>query len=299
MESDLVQLFSYTASHQEDVVLSQFLTELKGRFDKNLEAVIFYGSCMRSREYQDAMLDFYVVIDQYYHDSTGFIEASLNALLPPNVYYLQVEVDQIVYRSKYAVVSRKGLERYVSSHAFHSYFWARFTQPIASIYKSERIDQMWLPKLQASSATTFHEKVISICNQKISSEEFWVQGLQLTYAAELRAESKGRANHIYRENKAYYDKIYSFVCNDYLSKSDFSVVVNKLLWKVRIILGKVLSVLRLLKASATFVDGIDYLAWKVERHTGEKINISNRLRRYPWIFGWGILFKLMLNKKVR
>jgi hypothetical protein len=51
-------------------------------------------------------------------------------------------------------------------------------------------------------------------------------------------------------------------------------------------------VLRLLKALFTFDAGFDYIAWKLERHSGRKVEIPERVRRYPLIFVWGLMWKL-------
>jgi len=51
-------------------------------------------------------------------------------------------------------------------------------------------------------------------------------------------------------------------------------------------------VLRLLKSLATFRGGVDYIIWKLERHSGEKIKVSPRVRRYPVIFIWGLFWRL-------
>jgi hypothetical protein len=51
-------------------------------------------------------------------------------------------------------------------------------------------------------------------------------------------------------------------------------------------------VLRLVKAAGTFDDPLDYLLWKIERHSGIYIAPSERQRRYPLIFAWGLLWRL-------
>jgi hypothetical protein len=72
-----------------------------------------------------------------------------------------------------------------------------------------------------------------------------------------------------------------------------------LLWRIRNVLGRLLSILRLFKASFTFKNGVDYIAWKIERHTGEKILVTPRLRRFPWIFAWPILYKLLSKRTIK
>jgi hypothetical protein len=52
-------------------------------------------------------------------------------------------------------------------------------------------------------------------------------------------------------------------------------------WKLRSVQGKILSLLRLLKGAFTFTGGLDYLLWKIERHTGVAVEVPPRMRRHP------------------
>jgi hypothetical protein len=55
--------------------------------------------------------------------------------------------------------------------------------------------------------------------------------------------------------------------------------------------GKALSVLRLLKASLTFDGGLSYLAWKIERHSGVKTEITPFMHRFPRLGAIGALWR--------
>lgn len=287
--------------HHTDAVLEKFVHHLELKFSNSISSVLFYGSCMRSRVYHDAMLDFYVVVDNYKDAYNHTLTAIANKLLPPNVYYLQVEHDNQVYRSKYAVVSKKDLLKNVSASAFHSYFWARFTQPISYAYIREENEKQWIATIQCQSAKTFFKNVMPVLQDQHNSEQLWVRGLQLTYSAELRTETSKRAISIYQSNQAYYDKIseYFFESELHNNTIDSRQKFSQISWKLRVLTGKVLSILRLMKASMTFANGVDYIAWKIERHTGEKIEVSNNLRKYPWIFSWPMLIRLYLSGKIR
>ena len=50
--------------------------------------------------------------------------------------------------------------------------------------------------------------------------------------------------------------------------------------------------LRLLKALFTFEGGLDYIAWKLERHSGQPVEIPDKVRPYPLIFIWGLFWQL-------
>jgi hypothetical protein len=61
---------------------------------------------------------------------------------------------------------------------------------------------------------------------------------------------------------------------------------------VRRIQGKLLSALRLFKAAFTFNQPLEYLLWKIERHSGLYIEPTRRQIRHPLIFAWPLLWKL-------
>ena len=286
-------LFS-SLQYQEDEILSGFVNKIKEQYADAVISIIFYGSCMRTREYEDAILDFYVVVDAYRNAYKNRWLSIANTILPPNVFYLQVTIGNEVYRSKYAIISSKALMKKVSSRAFHSYFWARFTQPFGYLYLRNEQDRNWLAQIQENAVITFYNKVSASLGNDMSSRDFWIKGFELTYLSELRAESGNRAHYIYNANASYYDQVFKF-----LPASNNTGHRSLFVWKLRMILGKFLSVMRLLKATTTFTDGVDYIAWKIERHTGEKLEVSDNLKKYPWIFLWPVLLKLILSKSVR
>jgi hypothetical protein len=69
-------------------------------------------------------------------------------------------------------------------------------------------------------------------------------------------------------------------------------LATKLAWSLRQGQGKLLSVARLVKALFTFEGGLDYIAWKLERHSGQHIVIPDKVRRAPLIHLWGFFLGL-------
>ena len=61
-------------------------------------------------------------------------------------------------------------------------------------------------------------------------------------------------------------------------------------WTRRRLEGKALSMARLAKASLTYAGGIDYLAWKINRHAGTAIEIKPWQRRWP--SGWSLIWPM-------
>jgi hypothetical protein len=50
--------------------------------------------------------------------------------------------------------------------------------------------------------------------------------------------------------------------------------------------------LRLAKGAFTFVGGVDYLLWKIERHSGVKTTVTAWQRRHPLLAAPGLAWRL-------
>jgi len=63
-------------------------------------------------------------------------------------------------------------------------------------------------------------------------------------------------------------------------------------WARRARLGRALNVLRLLKAALTFDHALDYVVWKVERHSGVRLEVAPWERRFPLLAAPGLYWRL-------
>jgi hypothetical protein len=70
-------------------------------------------------------------------------------------------------------------------------------------------------------------------------------------------------------------------------------------WARRRATGKLLTLVRLAKASATYASGIDYLVWKINRHAGTAIQLSPWQRRHPLLGALTLLPRLLARGAVR
>lgn len=262
---------------------SILIKKLLEQFGDSLQAILFYGSCLRTGNYQDGILDFYVLVDSYGNAYRKTHLAWLNKLLPPNVFYLEATADNQLIRAKYAVLTLDDFTRGNSKNWFHSYLWCRFSQPIGILFhRSEHILQL-VNQAGARAAVTFLSRVIPTLPADFTASKLWQQAFSLSYSAELRPERPGYAINLYTATESYYDQLtclalpalpYRINHNNTTPKiyhsliSEFSRRHCRRAWKLRKVLGKTLSILRLLKALMTFQGGISYIRWKVERHAG-------------------------------
>ncbi len=288
-----------------DTSLEPLLDIIRLKHGESVLAVLVYGSWLRGQ--RDTMPDFYVLVDDYRTLDSAW-QGWLCRLLPPNVYHVCQPPDPagggFELRGKVALLTLARFCRAVRSD-FHSYFWARFAQPCEILYARDEAIRAELATAFRAASTTFIKKVLPAMGEHFNSDELWKHGFSLTYACELRTESKNRGTSIYAFDQAHYDRAAQDFARAYstLSSADpagayhnqirqFARKMSAPTWATRRLQGKLLSVLRLLKAAFTFVDPLEYLLWKIERHSGLYIEPTARQLKHPLIFAWPLLWKL-------
>jgi hypothetical protein len=281
---------------------------LRGRHGKAVNAILFYGSCLRSGDLYDGLVDLYLIVDSYTACYSHKSRALANWVLPPNVFYSEIRVADRVVRAKYAVLSSADLRNGTSRRWFHSYLWGRFTQPTALAWCRNKSARREIEASLKNARRTFLERVLPRLPAVGQVRDLWQQGLQLSYGAELRAESAGRSAELTAAAVDYYVAVTREAADSLRYPLTFegngadtryragipalSRVLSRAGWILRAVQGKLLSVARLLKALFTFEGGLDYIAWKLERHSGQRIEIPPRVRRHPLIFVWGLFWSL-------
>lgn len=285
--------------------LEPLLREIRQKHGESLQAILVYGSWLRGK--RDTMLDFYVLVDDYRTLDSAW-QGVMCRLLPPNVYHIHHKSiesgSESESRAKYALLTLKRF-CHAMQHDFHSYFWARFAQPCEVLYVRDKATRAELDKAFKTATNTFIRRVVPTLGDQFSSNELWTSGLALTYQCELRTESSNRGDSIYDFNPDYYDQVTQLYSTEQPgqmeSKADngfhnlssgASRKFSSLTWWLRRIQGKLLSLLRLMKAALTFNDALEYLLWKIKRHSGLYIEPTPRQLKHPLIFAWPLLFKL-------
>ena len=286
--------------------LAPLLDEIRHKHGDALLAILVYGSWLRGK--RDTMLDFYVLVEDYRTLDSRW-QGWMCRILPPNVYHIHHKPEESAVaayetRAKYALLSLNRFE-YAMQHDFHSYFWARFSQPCEVVYVRDQSTQDRLNSAFDQAGNTFIRRVIPTMEDSFSSRDLWTHGLSLTYQCELRTETDKHGASIYAFNPTCFDDSLSAYAeqNKQLAvsqvsgsfenqSSGISRKFSSASWLLRRIQGKLLSLMRLTKAAFTFNEPLEYLLWKIERHSGLYIQPSQRQLKYPLIFSWPLLWKL-------
>ena len=280
----------------------------RARYGQNACAVLFYGSCLRRGYKDDDVVDLYLIIDRYGRGPVSRLTALLNWLLPPNVVYLETDVGGGTVRAKCAIISLGDFERGVSGRWFHSYMWARFAQPCRLAYvRNDDLTERILGALEGAAETMVRE-VCPLMTGPFDSATLWRRALEETYRAELRAERPARASEMVGHDLRRYAKISALLreagaLERFSGNSSSSLqfrpcpsilqrLTARFKWFLRRIAGKVLSVLRLMKAAFTFDDGAVYILWKIERHSGVSVDLSDWQRRHPILASTTLFWRL-------
>ncbi len=286
---------------------------LRETYGAGLQGVLFYGSCLREAPGENSIVDVYVIVDDYDKAYEKRWLARANAWLPPNVFYRELPgAGAAPLRVKAAVISladfRAGIKDW-----FHSYLWGRFAQPARLLYARDPAAERELHQLLTHAVLTLLKTSIPMLPRKRNSvEAVWTQALSLSYAAELRPEPVERVARLVCANLPDYARLLAAalpLLGDMLCRGDHDDYLclcrdkdrNKarLRWRLRRLQGRVLSMLRLIKALLTFSNGVDYAVWKISRHTGVDLQLTPRQRRYPLLFGWRVFRRLVKRGVLR
>jgi hypothetical protein len=283
---ELRELVAEELSLPVDARVTAMARAIAKKHGKASRAVLFYGSCLREKQLDGLMLDFYLVVSDYRSAYSKRWLAAANRLIPPNVFYF--EKDGLA--AKYAVLSEADFHRLNGPETRSVSVWARFAQPSRLVWaanaraRERAIDAVSraAPTLLAAAGRRKGEKPL----------DWWRRAFSLTYSAELRAERAGRHASVVDSDRQRFIRF---------SEPAAAAIeaVPKGGWRRRRIEGKALSVLRLVKASATFAGGADYIAWKINRHAGTEIRLKPWQQRHPLLAAVTLLPRLIRSGAVR
>ncbi len=294
----------FQGDEKANAAIEALLDALRRRHGASLRSLIFYGSCLRNGNLEDGLVDLYAIVDNYRHAHGSSISALTNHLLAPNVYYVEAESGGRKIRCKYAVFSERELGKGVSARRTESYLWGRLCQPVAIAWAADNAALSTARAALRQASITFLDEALPLAADKGYVREIWATGLGLSYATELRSESPDRAIGIADQSALQLIEATASVAPScrwplHVGGEFYTCVIPEderrraaRKWARRRVQGKVLSVLRLLKALFTFDGGLDYIAWKLERHTGRPVEIPPHVRRFPLLFVWGFMWKL-------
>ncbi len=292
--------------------VQEFAAHLAAHGHGSVLAVLFYGSGLRSGDLADGLLDFYVLVDRLRDWHGPGLAALANRLLPPNVFYQEQTIGTQQLRAKIAVLSLEQFQQGMHADSLDTTLWARFSQPVMCAWSRDAAALKGTAAALAQAAVTAASWAARLGPASATAQDYWRSLFQRTYATELRVERGERAQDVLGFDPTYYDVLLPMAWNgggihfqrraDGLLEPQITPQQRKTAaraWQRRQRLGQPLNLLRLSKAAFTFDNGADYLAWKIERHSGVKLNLTDWQRRHPILAAPGIIWRLKRRSVLR
>jgi hypothetical protein len=199
--------------------------------------------------------------------------------------------------------------------------WARFSQPSALVYARDEAARESVVAAVTSATLTMLERASGWlprsgnAPEPFHTEQLWAAALAETYRAELRSERPAAIRGLYAAAPARFDRVAREALRELAARGRLVLreeadglsvdlpgarrAALRVAWTVRRPLAKVLACLGLLKTAATFGDWVPYVLWKLERHSGVRIEISDAQRRHPLLLGWPVLIRLLRMRVLR
>ena len=308
----LEQLVADELAHPVDARVAEFAAAIAEPYRATARAVLFYGSCLRTADLVGQMLDFYLVVSDYdaAYDVAGKPAwmARANRLLPPNV-FPATHGDLV---AKVAVLSAADFTRLNTRDASAVSVWARFAQPSRLAWRADTAAGRACVEAIAQAPVTLLDGALAHAGDGVTLGELWECGFALTYAAELRAERAGRSRSVVEFAPDWYTQVGLVALSNTTirARMDNGVVAiesgqqaliaaERARWPQLRRNGKLLTLARLAKASATYADGIDYLAWKINRHADTDYRIKPWQRRHPLLGALTLLPRMWRSGAIR
>jgi len=292
--SELRELVAAELSEPVDPRVSAVAAAIAAKHGAASRAVLFYGSCLREKQLEGLMLDFYLIVSDYRAAYAKRWLAVANRLIPPNVFYFEHEG----LASKYAVLSEADFAHECSPEAWTVSTAARFAQPSRLVWSADEQARTAIINTVAKAAPTLLTWTMIGMGAGLILD-LWRAAFTNTFAAELRAEREDRSGAIVDADLERYQRFGEAAFKHVPGERPSSIDGGQRWWRRKQLKGKLYSIARLSKASLTFAGGADYIAWKINRHAGTNIALKPWQQRHPLLAAITLLPRLLRSGAVR
>lgn len=275
----------------------------------HVAGVLFYGSALRSGDL-DGVLDFYVITDRLVDWPMPWPIAAASYWLPPYVEYREVTLGGLALRAKVAVLGAAQFATLVRAERQNTTVWARFSQPVALVWQRDAAAAAALQGTVAQAVATAAGWAHALGPAEGDAADYWRALYGRTYRVELRVERhNARALDIVAAGGERYERFLPLAWDEMglpfrreasgrLARTGPTPAPFRGWWQ-QVLAGKPLSIARLVKAAFTFRGGPAYIAWKIERHSGVRLGLTDWQQRHPILAAPRILWRLWRRGVVR
>ena len=283
-------------------------------------ALLLYGSHVQnSNPDRWSAYDFMAVVDSYtaffqslraggHHGKPPRIMAALAYLLPPNIISFRWG-DEGQTPAKCAVVNPRHLRRSLGHRSPDHFLKGRVVQKLALVWARGPEEEELLLSALRMARDGIVRWVRPFLQGEFDLERFAETMLRVSYRGEIRPENSGRVLQVFRSQREVLLAISEESISAAVVRGEVIPCPAGYRWArppgrtvrwvytLYFVRSKARATSRWFKYMFTFEGWLDYIARKIERRAGFKVEVSERERRWPLIFLWPKMFWVLRTVK--
>lgn len=285
--------------------LKSALAELRRDSSDNLLSVMFLGSrLVNSSPDQHSAADWFIVVRDYarfYRDHKTWISyppgfvAWLNGRLAPNIIFIPCHNDAGI---KAIVMSEDDMDRAMGRDARDHFCKGRLAQRVALIHCRDDAAALQAGNWLAQARIQTLAWVPVFCAPAFSIGDYCAAMMGVSYGGEIRPEKAGRVAEVVERQRDTLRELFEPVLEQGVKSGRLTRVnqdyrlakpastADRSHWERYFRRSKRRATMRWAKYVMTFSGWPDYIARKLERRSGIKVEITDRERRWPLILLW-------------
>jgi len=292
---------------------------LAGAFGPSAVAVIHYGSRARGVDARaDSAYDFFVIVDDYreaYASLTGAMEAGVSArtatmlarVLAPNVHAIP-PVPPGGRRNKCGVLTMRELGGVAELRASDHFVVGRLFQHVQLLWvRDAAADRGVRDALIEIRARTF-DWGRSFLPEFFTAADYCRSLLETSFAGEIRPEAGERPAQLLEAQVDILVPVYSALLEsleragvlartgDAFSQTQPPTPVMRRRWEWYFRVSKARGTARWGKAVIQYDGWLEYIVQKITRHNDVAVELTERERRWPFIFLWPKVFQFFRDR---
>jgi hypothetical protein len=277
-----------------DERLERFVSHLK---NDSVRAIVFYGSLLSdATRTPTSFHDFYVIVDSLADYHARVRDRLVGRVLPPSIYYRQFGDD---LRCKYCVLTTAQFEHEMSPRAADIHNVGRFSKRVAVLWTQDQATYDLIVDGCLAAARTLRPHALALLPAEFTLDDFIRTLLRLSYLGEQRVAEDTKVDSLFAAERDHYRKFYGAILAEAgLERSGDAyrqpepTAADRKRTERFLARSRRRGKMRWPKYIVTVDNWLEIALAKVERHHGVKVELTEREKRWPLIFGWPKYFAL-------
>ena len=304
----------------EDEGLQQAVEALAAAGGESVAAILLYGSHVQnSSPDRFSAYDFLLIADSYrsffrslvaggHHGKPVWVLTALSHILPPNI--ISFDPGQVDGPgAKAAVITPRHFRRALGPHSLDHFLKGRVVQKLALVWSRGPEEEKVVYSALREARDGIVRWVRPFLRGDFDLERFAETLLRVSYRGEIRPESPGRVDQVFQSQREILMAIGEESLEAAVERGEALRVpggyrwakapgkTSRMVYSLYFSLSKARAFFRWFKYIVTFEAWVEYITRKIERRAGFVVEVTERERRWPLIFLWPKMFRVLAAVK--